>query len=157
MDNSNLPAKVKELTTGDFRTSIMALEKEMLAMPQVECPLVHYFANGVYVREATIPADTFVIGKIHRHEVVNFLMKGEITVITEAGKQRLVAPCTFVSPPGTKKAAFTHTEVIWSNACATTSTDIEEIEREMVCDDYEDGGFLAHVTEELKGEGIWLS
>ena len=150
-----LPDRVSQIATGaKFRSSVMALQREHLELPQVECPLVHHFAHGVYVREVTIPAGTIVIGKIHRYATINILLKGEITVITETGTQRLAAPCTFVSPPGTKKAAFTHTEVIWSNACATESTDPEEAERELTCDDYEDGGFLEHVNETLKLEGL---
>jgi hypothetical protein len=147
-----LPVHMDSLATGyDFRKSVMLMQEGMLQMPQADCPLIHRFANGVYAREVTIPANTIVIGKIHKHEMLNFLMKGEITVVTETGKVRLVAPCTFVSPPGTKKAAYTHSEVIWTNVCATQSLDLEEIEREMVCDDY-DACFLNHVVETLRIE-----
>jgi hypothetical protein len=138
----------------NFRHSVMVLQREHEQLPQVECPLVHYFANGACVREATIPADTIVIGKIHRHETINILLKGEITVVTEHGTMRLKAPCTFVSPPNTKKAAYTHSEVIWSNVFATVCTDIKEIERQMVYDDYEDTAFLDHVTETLRLEDL---
>jgi hypothetical protein len=137
--------------TNDFRQSVMELQADMLVLPQVECPLVHRFANGVYAREVTIPSDTIVVGKIHRHEHLNFLMKGEITVVTETGTMRLVAPCTFISPPGTKRAAYAHTEVVWTNVIATQSTDPEEIEREMICDDYNDPAFLDHAIREIGG------
>jgi len=142
----NLPARAM-----GFRTSVMALQHQHEQLPQVDCQLKHYFANGAYVREVTIPAGTIVIGKIHKHETINILLKGEITVVTEEGSQRLVAPCTFIAPPGNKKAAYTHSEVIWQNVIATTSTDPDEIERDATCESYEDGGFLEHVNAKLAG------
>lgn len=132
--------------TPGFRGSVTALQREHAELPQIECPLKHYIANGVYVREATIPAGTIVIGKIHKHETINILLKGEITVVTEEGRRRMVAPCTFIAPPGTKKAAITHSEVVWLNAFPAVSTDVDEILAEMVCDEYEDAGFLEHVS-----------
>jgi len=138
------------VSKGDFRTSVMSLQSQLLELPQTECPLVHRFANGVYAREVTIPADTIVIGKIHKHEHLNILLKGEITVVTETGTMRLSAPCTFVSPAGTKRAAITHSEVIWTNVIATESTDPEEIEREMISEDYDEIDFMQHVVESLQ-------
>lgn len=151
----NLPAMVHaSACAANFRQSVMALQREHLQLPQAECPLVHTVIEGTYLRQVTIPADTIVIGKIHRHETLNILVKGEITVVTEASKKRLAAPCMFMSPPGTKKAAITHSEVIWVNACPTELTDLAAIEQEMVCDEYDDDGFLGHVNETLELEDL---
>lgn len=121
-----------------FRRAVIALQQDMSELPQVDCPLTHTFANGIYAREVIIPPDTIVIGKIHKHEHLNFLLRGEITVVTETGCTRLTGPCTFVSPPNTKRAAITHTEVVWTNVIATTSTDVGEIEKEMILEEYGD-------------------
>ena len=42
----------------------------------------HSFTDGIYAREMTIPKDTMVVGKIHKHRHHNFLLKGEILVAT---------------------------------------------------------------------------
>lgn len=127
--------------------SMSELKLQMRQLPQTPCPVIHRFANGVYAREITIPADTLVIGKVHRHECLNFLMKGEITVATEEGIRRLTAPYTFVSPPGTQKAAITHSEVIWVNTIATELTDPEEIEKLFVCDTYDELELTGRIKE----------
>src|SRR5574340_659286 len=41
----------------------------------------HHFTDGVYAREMHIPAGHVVVGKIHRHEHLNFISKGRATVI----------------------------------------------------------------------------
>ena len=57
------------------------------------CPLKHSFSEGIYVREITIPEGTVLTGKIHKHRHPNFLLKGEVIVITEEGRETLTAPC----------------------------------------------------------------
>ena len=47
------------------------------------CPLKHTFSDGIYVREITIPAGMFIVGKIHKHDHPNFLLKGKVVVVTE--------------------------------------------------------------------------
>ena len=139
-------------TPEQYRASVMSLTDRMMQLPQVECPLTHRFAPGVYSREIFIPAGTIIIGKIHRHEHLNFLLEGEITVVTEEGSRRLKAPCTFVAPAFTKKAAYAHTDVRWTNVHATSETDVEKIEDEMVLPSYDDPEFLAHIRTTLSLE-----
>lgn len=147
----NLPEAITAMgrTPEQYRISVSLLEQQLLQMPQVDCPLNHHFAAGVYAREVTIPAGSVVIGKLHRREHINILLKGEITVVTEEGQIRLKAPCTFVSPAFTKRAAFTHTEVVWTNLIATESTDPDEIERDVICPSYECPEFLEHISNTL--------
>lgn len=123
------------LTTNEaMRAKVHAAEREMLAhgVP-VEIPVREYFANkgtkhGVYAREITIPADSIVTGKIHKTEQINFLLEGEISVLTECGMERFSAPATIVSPAGTKRIAYTHTKVVWTTVHATEETETDKIE-----------------------------
>jgi len=102
----------------DRRAKIAALEQFMLTdddfqKHRIEPETNHYFANGVYVREMIVPAGNVVVGKIHKKPHVAILLKGRITVTTEAGSQTIEAPMTFVSPPGVKRVGYCHTDVIW--------------------------------------------
>lgn len=100
----------------------------MLQMPQVECPVVHRFGPGVYIREVTVPAGTLVIGHRQRCEQMNVMLKGKVTVVTDDGELKtLIAPTCFVGKPG-RKIGYVHEEMVWQNIYATTETDVEKLE-----------------------------
>ena len=81
----------------------------------LEWPLKHSFSNGVYSRELTIPVGGLLVGKIHKHQHHNFLLKGEIIIITEEGGiETLKAPCSIVSSPGTQRIGYALEETIWA-------------------------------------------
>jgi hypothetical protein len=124
---------VAEITTfpkGPTREQIERLEVELAQMPQCEIVPVHYFADGLYAREITIPANTCLTGRVHKQEHINVVSKGEITVWTEHGMKRLVAPFTFISQPGTKRAGYTHAETVWTtfHANPTNEENVEKVE-----------------------------
>lgn len=111
--------------------------------------LKHTFSDGIYIREGLIPKNTLIIGKIHKGRTLNFLMKGEITVLTEDGIKRLKAPLQFVSPAGSKKVGFTHEDTIWVNVHATQETDLVKIEEEVILPSY-NNDFIDVQIEENK-------
>lgn len=118
------------------REQVLRAEREMRARgTPVEIPVEHYYSDGVYGRKITIPADTVLTGKIHKKSNMNFLLAGEITVSTEAGMVKLVAPAIVVSPPGTKRIAYTHTEVVWVTVHGTHERDLAKIEEEFIAQD----------------------
>lgn len=95
------------------REQIERLEGHLVQHPQVAIPVVNRFAAGMYVREITIPADTLMTGKVHRAEHVSIMLSGEMTVLTESGMRRVCGPQVFISPPGTKRVGYSHTETRW--------------------------------------------
>jgi hypothetical protein len=50
------------------RAKVEALEDEIAKLPQVDCPVRHYFAPGLYAREMTIPAGVTLTGAVHKTE-----------------------------------------------------------------------------------------
>lgn len=103
------------------------------------CPLKHSFAAGVYVREIFIPKGTVLTGKIHRHSHPNFLMKGEVIVVTEnGGREHLKAPLAMVSVAGTKRAVIALEDTIWITVHVTNETDLEKIEEHVIAKSYDD-------------------
>ncbi len=117
----------------DIRGSIDLLEQAMLAHPtHLDIVPVHRFVPGLYAREITIPAGALVVGKIHRTEHINVLSKGDISVLTENGIERIQAPATIISKPGTKRVGYAHTEVVWTTFHATNETDLEKLEAELI-------------------------
>ena len=124
-------------------------------MNEAELPLKHIFTDGVYAREMFLPAGTIVLGKIHRHEHLNFISKGSVSVLTKEGLKHLDGPCTMVSPKGVKRAVLVHTDTIWTTIHANPSneTDLEKIEDFTIAKSYdelappEEMAQLAEVTQ----------
>lgn len=113
------------------------LEADNITPIDIHSPehLKHYFANGSYVREMILPANTIVVGRIHKYETINILLEGEITVVDEAGNRTdFKAPHVFVAPAGNQKAAITKTPVRWLNSFACDTTDPQEAIELLTCE-----------------------
>lgn len=141
--------------TGSNCQAILDLEEKMKKMPGADTSggdLEHFFSEGLYARQLTIPADTCVVAKIHLKGQINFLMKGSLKVATEEGVQTLTAPQVIVSPPGVKRAVHTITEVVWVTVSATEHTCLEKIEDEIIAKDFNDPRLLAKQEALCLGE-----
>lgn len=113
--------------TDSLRARVLQFESEQIKKPQVELRVVHHFSHGVCARELHIPAGTDLTGAIHKFSNLNILSKGEMLVTTEKGIEHVKAPFTIVSPPGTKRAARTITDCIWTTVFGTNETDPEKV------------------------------
>jgi quercetin dioxygenase-like cupin family protein len=103
-------------------------------------PLEHTFADGIYVRQMTMNKDSLVIGAIHNHLHVWFLMSGQITVATESDSVEYTAPCHVLAAPGTKRVIYANEDCVFVNVHKnpTNCEDIEELEREIVSATFEE-------------------
>lgn len=109
-------------------SSVEKLEKKFLQMPQVECPVVHSFGLGTYIREVRIPADTYSIGHYQNFEHINIFLKGKVSMLQEDGSfKTLTAPMYFIGKPG-RKVGYIHEDMIWLNVYSTEEKDIEKLE-----------------------------
>lgn len=91
------------------------LESHTLELPQVECPVVHHFGPGVYIREVTLPAGAFAIGHSQRHEHLNIMLTGSVAVLGDDGQVKVLqAPMIFTGKPGRKVGVILET-CIWQN------------------------------------------
>jgi hypothetical protein len=105
-----------------------AIESTMLQLPQIECPVAHYFGPGVYIREVKITAGTFAIGHHQKTEHLNVFLQGKVVMFDEfGGMKTLQAPMIFTAPPG-RKMGFIIEDVVWLNVYPTTETDIDKLE-----------------------------
>lgn len=103
-----------------------------------ECPVTHRFAPGCYLREIFMPKGTRIIGKIHATEHFNILLSGKVTVITAEGDEYIEAPCTFISKAGVQKVVIIHEDCIWQTVHVTDSLDLDDIEKEVIVESYEE-------------------
>jgi len=129
----------------EFREKITELEEAIISVQGTTGevmhkanPVKHTFAGGCYIREIYNPANELIVTKIHKKEHPFFLMKGEMSILTEEGIQNIKAPYQGVTKPGTKRAIYTHEECIFITVHATENTTVEDVEEEVVCTRYED-------------------
>tara|TARA_R110000744_G_scaffold216113_1_gene334894 strand:+ start:270 stop:872 length:603 start_codon:yes stop_codon:yes gene_type:complete len=141
----------------EFREKITELEQAIISVEGTTGevmhkanPVKHTFAGGCYIREIYNPAHELIVTKIHKKEHPFFLMKGEMSILTEEGIQNIKAPYQGVTKPGTKRAIYTHEECIFITVHATENTTVEDVEEEVVCTKYEDLPPGCDVLEMLK-------
>ena len=103
-------------------------------------PLKHTFVDGVYVREMKFKKDSAVVGAIHKHLHVWFLLYGHLFIATEGSQEEYVAPCYVVAKPGSKRVIYAAEDSLFVNIHANPKniTDIEELEKQLVSLTYED-------------------
>lgn len=146
IDISNPSANplVAEGKPGASREEILNVQDNLMsgvangALVEPEMPLKHYFTDGAYARELTMPKGAMVVGKIHKHAHLNFITKGKVAVVTEFGKEVYTAPYTFISQPGTKRVVYILEDTVWTTVHVTTETDLEKIEDYVIAKSFEE-------------------
>lgn len=107
---------------------IEKLEGEMLRLQQGACGVRHWFVNGLYVRELTVPAGTYAIGHEQRFEHFNVFLKGCVEMIMDDGSTRVLrAPMIFIGQPG-RKIGYVHEDMVWINVFPAANRDVEALE-----------------------------
>lgn len=144
-------SQLETLDPDSIRAKIYALQAVVGEMAPVDCPLQHTFAPDVYMRTIMIPKGATVVGKIHKHAHGNILSQGTVAVMTEAGGMEiLTGPLTMVSEPGTKRALYALTDLVWTtiHPNPTNTTDLEVIEDFTIAKDFQDYARFLEITQE---------
>jgi hypothetical protein len=122
------------MNTEVVSNKVDALVREMSVLPQVDCPVQHFFGPSIYIREVVMPAGTVVVGKYHKEDHLCNMIEGRMIVVGEDGEQREVAaPSVFMAKKGRKTAYIIET-VRFQNIFSTDETDVEKLEHMMVAD-----------------------
>jgi hypothetical protein len=126
--------EVVEQNSNLTSNKVDALLREVSALPQVECPVQHFFGPSIYIREVVMPAGTVVVGKYHKEDHLCNMIEGRMVVVGEDGEQREVAaPAVFMAKKGRKTAYIIET-VRFQNIYSTDETDVEKLEHMLVED-----------------------
>jgi hypothetical protein len=137
-----------------IRGKILKMEEEMRKLPGAmigDCmPLRHTFGDGIYVREMFAPKGYLIVTKIHKLAHPFFVLKGDVSVMTEAGPVRVRAPYHGMTPAGTKRVCYTHEDTIWITVHPTKERDIDKIEEEVIAKSYEELGIEVDEVKEDK-------
>ena len=97
-------------------------------------PMKHTFADGIYVRQMDMKTGSAVVGAIHNHLHVWFLLTGRLAVATEDNVEEFIAPCYVVAKPGSKRVIYAMEDSIFVNIHKNPRNikNIEKLEKEIV-------------------------
>jgi hypothetical protein len=113
------------------REKVLRLERALTTLPQVECPVWHHFAPGLYARKMLIRKGTVLTGAVHKTEHL-CIISGDIEVSTDDGMKRITAAHAIItSKPGAKRAGYAHEDTYWTTVHATDETDLEKLVEEL--------------------------
>jgi len=136
-----------------FRELIMDFEDKLLDLPnsygdpkkpgQDEVantinPLKHTFAGGLYIREIFMPKGQIISTGIHKKEHPYFVLKGDISVLTDEGIKRIKAPYNGITKPGTKRLIYMHEDSVWITVHATDKSTVEDVLNDVIAKDFDD-------------------
>lgn len=149
----------------EVRDRILNFENKLRQLPGAmngDCfPLKHTFVDGAYVREITMPKGALLTSKIHKICHPYFVMKGDVSVLTERGIERIKAPFSGVTPAGTKRILYIHEDTVWITVHVTKKKNLKRIEKEIIAtsfeeleDESEKNKLLTFVTEVSKEDII---
>ena len=125
LDNSEFFSKPDEF--------IDKVEKGLIEYAPAECPLVHRFTKGMYIREIFIPKGTLLTSMKHKTEHPFVISKGEIAVMS-ANENKVIykAPFTGITKPQTRRVLYAIEDTIWTTFHVTDKTNIDEIGAELL-------------------------
>ena len=105
-----------------------------------EFPLKHTFADGIYVRQMDMKAGSAVVGAIHNHLHVWFLLTGHLAVATEDDVEEFISPCYVLAKPGSKRVIYAMEDSIFVNIHKNPNNikDIDKLEKEIVSFTFEE-------------------
>lgn len=101
-----------------MRERVEQLQTALESLPQVACPVRHYFAPGLYAREMTIPAGTVVVGAVHKTENLVVVSMGRLRIVTDDGTREVAAGETLTCRAGMKNAVVALEDSRWTNFMA---------------------------------------
>lgn len=135
----------------DSAAQLERLEAAMLRAPQVDTPVTHRHAPGVYLREVCMPAGSVIIGHKHKTEHFNIVLTGSARVLIDGELSHIKAPCVFSSGVGVRKALLIETEMRWLTVHPTDETDLAKLETALIekSEAFEE---FARIQEQLQKE-----
>jgi hypothetical protein len=119
--------------------------------------LKHIFGDGLYIRAIRMKKGDAITTKIHKTNHPYFVLKGDISVITEDGVVRIIAPYYGMTKAGTKRILYINEETVWVTVHATKETDLEKIEEELIAKSYNElPEQLKEVPIKIDGKAVQL-
>jgi hypothetical protein len=103
---------------------------------ETEGAVTHDFADGQYIRTIVMPKGLTLVSRIHNKNHPFFIMKGECSIYTEKGLQRIKAPHHGITLAGTQRLMYIHEECTFITVHRTDCLTPKEIIKEVTVKDF---------------------
>jgi len=85
-----------------------------------------------------MPKGQIISTGIHKKEHPYFVLKGDISVLTDEGIKRIKAPYNGITKPGTKRLIYMHEDSVWITVHATDKSTVEDVLNDVIAKDFDD-------------------
>jgi len=100
-------------------------------------PLQQHLEGGLYTREIFMPKGAVVVSMIHKQQHPSFLLKGELSYLTDEGKiKRITGPHKIFTQIGTQRVLYIHEDSEWCCVYKTDAKTFEEAEADVYADKF---------------------
>lgn len=144
-----------DLLVRDNDSRIDELEVFIKELPIVECPVIHRFTKGMYIREIFMPKNSLITSKIHLTNHPFVISKGSVLVQIDMGEWvEMEAPFTGITVGGTRRVLFVQEDTVWVtfhpiDYITGDENELMEIEKQDIVDGIEKLIIEPHVNELL--------
>ena len=115
----------------------------------IDAPIRNFFTDGLYAREMSVPANSWITSKIHKTEFIFVVSKGKLIVSMDNGEEvEIEAPYTGISKPFSRRVAYVIEDCIWTTFHANPDNETEEQIEERIIEKHDN----KLLTEEMKNK-----
>jgi len=131
--------------------NLQRLETSELEKEQVNTPVRHIFGAGVYIRELSAPAGTFLIGHMQKTAHMNVMVKGRVLMLNDDGSIGIREAGFTGELQAGRKIGMVLEDMVWQNIYPTDETDVEILE-----ETYLDKSEYSKEDDKMKRQVEWL-
>lgn len=115
----------------------------------IDAPIRNFFTEGLYAREMSVPAGSWITSKIHKTEFIFVVSKGKLIVSMDNGEEvEIEAPYTGISKPYSRRVAYVVEDCIWTTFHANPDNETEAQIEERIIEKHNN----ELLTEEMVGK-----
>lgn len=122
-----LTAPVSELPALSPDTLVCRAAAASLKLPQLAHEAIHRFQEGIYLRETTLPANSWCVGYRHKFPCHNFVLTGRAKVYANGVVHEITAPYFFRSEAGVAKILIVFEEMRWITVHANPDNEMDPV------------------------------
>ena len=126
---------MSDVATLPTQEAIETLQRMISTVPQAVLTTDHHFCDGMYMRTLFRPADTLIVGKVHKKEHFYVVCFGDVTVTSDGFRERIQGFKVLICKPGTKRAVYAHADSLCLTVHRTEETELERVEADLVHED----------------------